>query len=172
MVSARAPDAGRSACNRDRSQPAPPRLPPQVDRNGELLVLDYSLGLKYRAHAWSPLVREARSATRILTQRFSDTFLSFQPKEVKEVKQFLEFARRKDATAARIKTSVIKRAKAASSTTKATKKAKKGDNKLYKFKLRTSKNLYTLVLKNADTAAKLKQSLPPGLEVSEIGVKN
>jgi large subunit ribosomal protein L38e len=31
-----------------------------------------------------------------------------------------------------------------------------------KFKVRCSKNIYTLVLKDTDKAEKLKQSLPPG----------
>lgn len=40
------------------------------------------------------------------------------------------------------------------------KKNKKVNN--IKFKVRCSKNVYTLVLKDTDKAEKLKQSLPPG----------
>lgn len=40
------------------------------------------------------------------------------------------------------------------------KKSKKTNQ--IKFKVRCTKNLYTLVLKDADKADKLRQSLPPG----------
>ena len=36
-------------------------------------------------------------------------------------------------------------------------------SKIIKFKVRCSRNLYTLVLKDADKAEKLKQSLPPSM---------
>ncbi|WFD24263.1 60S ribosomal protein L38 [Malassezia equina] len=38
-----------------------------------------------------------------------------------------------------------------------------------KFKLRCSRYLYTLVVDDAEKAEKLKQSLPPGMDVKEIG---
>ncbi|KAK9317188.1 ribosomal L38e protein family-domain-containing protein [Lipomyces starkeyi] len=66
------------------------------------------------------------------------------PKEVKDIKLFLELARRKDAKTARIK---------------------KNGSKLIKFKLRSSRYLYTLVLNDAEKAQKLTQSLPPGMFV-------
>jgi large subunit ribosomal protein L38e len=44
------------------------------------------------------------------------------------------------------------------------KKNKKVNN--IKFKVRCSKNVYTLVLKDTDKAEKLKQSLPPGTQPS------
>jgi hypothetical protein len=44
------------------------------------------------------------------------------------------------------------------------KKNKKVNN--IKFKVRCSKNVYTLVLKDTDKAEKLKQSLPPGTHTS------
>ncbi|KAK7203238.1 60S ribosomal protein L38-1 [Myxozyma melibiosi] len=69
------------------------------------------------------------------------------PKEIKDIKQFLELARRKDAKSAGIK---------------------KNGSKLIKFKLRNSRYLYTLVLNDAQKAQKLTQSLPPGLKVTEI----
>jgi len=69
-----------------------------------------------------------------------------QPKQVKEIKQFLLTARRKDAKWVKIK------------------KNKRNT----KFKVRCSKYLYTLVVKETDKVDKLKQSLPPGLTVTEI----
>ena len=68
------------------------------------------------------------------------------PKEIKEVKDFLIKARRKDARAVKIK---------------------KNPNNT-KFKIRCSRFLYTLVVLDSDKAEKLKQSLPPGLQVKEV----
>ncbi|VDK27921.1 unnamed protein product [Gongylonema pulchrum] len=68
------------------------------------------------------------------------------PKEIKEIKEFLMTARRKDARAVIIK--------------------KNPDN--VKFKVRCSKYLYTLVIQDTEKAEKLKQSLPPGLQVKEM----
>ncbi|UZJ53501.1 hypothetical protein CBS101457_002821 [Exobasidium rhododendri] len=75
------------------------------------------------------------------------------PKQVTDIKQFLEIARRPDAVSARVK----KTLKAGSTQTK--------------FKVRCSRYLYTLVVDDAEKAEKLKQSLPPGLNVSDVGVK-
>ncbi|KAF1982320.1 ribosomal L38e family protein [Aulographum hederae CBS 113979] len=74
------------------------------------------------------------------------------PKEVQDIKQFIELCRRKDAKAARIK--------------------KNPKNNQIKFKVRCSTYLYTLVLKDSDKADKLKQSLPPGLQIVEAPKKN
>ncbi|KAF2263622.1 ribosomal protein L38e [Lojkania enalia] len=74
------------------------------------------------------------------------------PSEVSDIKQFIEICRRKDAKSARIK------------------KNKKAGN--IKFKVRCHRFIYTLVLKDTDKAEKLKQSLPPGLTISDIGKKN
>ncbi|KAJ3284810.1 60S ribosomal protein L38 [Borealophlyctis nickersoniae] len=68
------------------------------------------------------------------------------PKQVKEIKDFLITARRKDAKSVKIK--------------------KNGT--AYKFKVRCSKYLYTLVVADTEKAEKLKQSLPPGLTVKDI----
>ncbi|TPX72102.1 hypothetical protein SpCBS45565_g00482 [Spizellomyces sp. 'palustris'] len=68
------------------------------------------------------------------------------PKQIKEIKDFLMTARRKDAKSVKIK---------------------KNANQV-KFKVRCSKYLYTLVVADAEKAEKLKQSLPPGLEVKNI----
>ena len=70
-----------------------------------------------------------------------------QPKRIEEIKEFLLTARRKDARSVKIK-------KSSDGTTK--------------FKVRCSRYLYTLCVKDADKADKLKQSLPSTLQVSEI----
>jgi large subunit ribosomal protein L38e len=67
-------------------------------------------------------------------------------REIKEIKEFLVTARRKDTKYVK-----VKRAK-----------------DYVKFKARTSKYLYTLKLTDLDKADKLKQSLPAGLTVTEI----
>lgn len=68
------------------------------------------------------------------------------PREIKEIKDFLLKARRKDAKSVKIK--------------------KNADN--VKFKVRCSRFLYTLVITDKEKAEKLKQSLPPGLQVKEV----
>ncbi|KAK8197588.1 ribosomal protein L38e [Phyllosticta capitalensis] len=70
------------------------------------------------------------------------------PSEVSDIKQFIEICRRKDASSARIK------------------KNKKSQQ--IKFKVRCHRYLYTLVLKDTDKAEKLKQSLPPGLTITDV----
>ncbi|QDS72739.1 60S ribosomal protein L38 [Venturia effusa] len=74
------------------------------------------------------------------------------PAEVTDIKKFIEICRRKDAVSARIKKN---------------KKTQK-----IKFKVRCKRYLYTLVLKDSDRAEKLKQSLPPGLSISDTPKKN
>jgi large subunit ribosomal protein L38e len=70
-----------------------------------------------------------------------------QPKRIEEIKEFLLTARRKDARSVKIM-------KSTDGTTK--------------FKVRCSRYLYTLCVKDNDKADKLKQSLPSTLQVSEI----
>ena len=70
------------------------------------------------------------------------------PREIKEIKQFLLLARRKDAKGVRIK--------------------KNKEN--VKFKVRCSRFLYTLKITDTEKADKLKQFLPPGLQVKEIKI--
>ena len=69
-----------------------------------------------------------------------------QPKQINEIKDFLLTARRKDAKSVKIKKS----------------------KDVVKFKVRCSKYLYTLCVKDLEKADKLKQSLPPGLTVKDI----
>ncbi|RMJ16710.1 60S ribosomal protein L38 [Fusarium euwallaceae] len=73
------------------------------------------------------------------------------PQEVADIKKFIEICRRNDASSARIK------------------KSKKTNN--VKFKVRCQKHLYTLVLKDNDKAEKLKQSLPPTLQLTDVSKK-
>ncbi|KAG4099815.1 putative 60S ribosomal protein L38 [Neocallimastix lanati (nom. inval.)] len=68
------------------------------------------------------------------------------PKQVKEIKDFLIIARRKDAESVKIKK----------------------NNRQTKFKVRCSKYLYTLVVNDQSKVKKLKQSLPPELKVINI----
>jgi len=68
------------------------------------------------------------------------------PREITDMKQFLLTARRKDA-----KFVVVKKNK-----------------QNVKFKVRCSKYLYTLVMKEKEKADKLRGSLPAGLTVKEI----
>ncbi|KZT21973.1 ribosomal protein L38e, partial [Neolentinus lepideus HHB14362 ss-1] len=78
------------------------------------------------------------------------------PKEIRDIKKFIEISRRKDAIAARIK-------KIAPRTP--------GGKQQTKFKVRCSRYLYTLSLDDPDKADKLRQSLPPTLEVVDVQKK-
>ncbi|KAJ2157731.1 60S ribosomal protein L38, partial [Coemansia sp. RSA 552] len=69
------------------------------------------------------------------------------PKQIKDIKELLEITRRKDATGVRVK---------------------KNPNGV-KFKVRCSRYLYTLTVTDIQKAGKLRQSLPPGLEVKDVG---
>uniref|UniRef100_A0A5S6QU29 Large ribosomal subunit protein eL38 n=2 Tax=Trichuris muris TaxID=70415 RepID=A0A5S6QU29_TRIMR len=68
------------------------------------------------------------------------------PREIKEIKEFLIAARRRDARSVKIKKNPLNT----------------------KFKLRCSKFLYTLVIQDNDRAEKIRQSLPPGLQVKDL----
>lgn len=68
------------------------------------------------------------------------------PKQIKEIKDFLIKARQPQAKSVKIKKSESN----------------------YKFKLRCSKYLFTLVVEDKEKSEKLKQSLPPGLQVKEL----
>ncbi|KAL9618344.1 MAG: hypothetical protein Q9160_006926 [Pyrenula sp. 1 TL-2023] len=74
------------------------------------------------------------------------------PAETTDIKNFIEISRRKDAKSARIK------------------KSRKTNQ--IKFKIRCKRFLYTLVLKDADKAEKLKQSLPPTLKVTDVNKRS
>ena len=68
------------------------------------------------------------------------------PKQISDIRDFLQTARRKDAKSVKIKRS-------------------KG---VVKFKIRCSRYLYTLCVKENEKAEKLAQSLPPGLQRIDI----
>lgn len=68
------------------------------------------------------------------------------PKQIQEIKDFLLTARKKDAKSVKIKR----------------------NKDSVKFKVRCTKYLYTLVVPDKEKAEKLKQSLPPGLQVKEL----
>ncbi|MES1909133.1 MAG: 60S ribosomal protein L38 [Cercozoa sp. M6MM] len=70
------------------------------------------------------------------------------PKEIKDVQDFIKKATRADAKSVRIK------------------KAKKGG--VVKFKLRCSRFLYTLSVKDQAKAKQLQQTLPPALTKIDI----
>jgi len=68
------------------------------------------------------------------------------PKQITDIRDFLQKARRRDAKLVKIR--------------------KRPDTT--KFKIRCSRYMYTLVVKDAEKAEKLTQSLPPGLERKDI----
>ena len=74
-----------------------------------------------------------------------------QPKKLDNIRDFLKKARRKDATEVKMI------------------KTKDANNKVAtKFKLRTSRYLYTFVMSANEKADKVKQSLPPTLKKVSI----
>ena len=97
------------------------------------------------------------------------------PKEVKEIKEFLHLARRKDAKTIKIKKTIDKQivnnpnapkkgAPGGVSSGGVTKK----NVSCTKFKLRCSRYLYTLKVHDSTKADKLRNSFPPGLNVAEV----
>ena len=68
------------------------------------------------------------------------------PKEITDIRDFLQKARRRDAKSVKIKKSPG----------------------IVKFKIRCSRYLYTLCVTDAEKADKLTQSLPPGLQRKDI----
>ncbi|KAF7718048.1 60S ribosomal protein L38 [Penicillium ucsense] len=70
------------------------------------------------------------------------------PREVSDIKQFIEICRRKDASSARIQ--------------------RNRKNQQTKFKVRCERFVYTLALTDSAKAEKLKQSLPPSLKVVDV----
>ena len=68
------------------------------------------------------------------------------PKEITDIRDFLQKARRRDAKAVTIKTT----------------------RGMTKFKIRCSRYLYTLRVQDGEKAAKLEQSLPPGLQRKDV----
>ncbi|SGZ46280.1 CIC11C00000000291 [Sungouiella intermedia] len=76
-------------------------------------------------------------------------------KEIKDIKEFVELARRAD-----IKSAVVKVNKKINANGKPFKQTK--------FKVRGSRYQYTLVVNDVSKAKKLQQSLPPSLEIKTL----
>jgi large subunit ribosomal protein L38e len=103
-------------------------------------------GLTFAKRMRSECAREP-VLTRVLCTSSSS---SGQPKQIQDIKEFLLTARRKDAKMVTIK------------------KQRKGG---LKFKVRCSKYLYTLIVKDQEKAGKLSQSLPVALKRKDIPEK-
>jgi len=125
-------------------------------------------GLALGGAAWDGNVAHAECPIRAAMLTRSP---SSQPRQVTDIKTFLEIARRKDASAARIKRTVLKPSPHSSTTSRtAGKKTSSGSVTQTKFKIRCSKYLYTLVVEDSEKAEKLKNSLPPGESRPELRV--
>merc|ERR1712173_173415 len=99
------------------------------------------------------LISRVSSRTyRFLTRKinFSNQKTPKMPKQITEIKDFLLKARRTDAKSVSIK---------------------KNKNGCTKFKVRCSRYLYTLNVVSEEKAKKLRHTLPPGVQVKEIGGK-
>ncbi|KJR80745.1 large subunit ribosomal protein L38e [Sporothrix schenckii 1099-18] len=96
------------------------------------------------------------------------------PREVGDIKQFIEICRREDASESDQTTNngQTTRIEAYLTPTADARIKKSKKTSLTKFKVRCRRNLYTLVLKDSDKADKLKQSLPPNLTCTEVSKKN
>ncbi|KAI9464788.1 ribosomal protein L38e [Russula earlei] len=94
------------------------------------------------------------------------------PKEIRDIKQFLDIARRKDAKCASYPHVPHPSSRLTGMQTAARIKkiapATPGAKERTKFKIRCSRYLYTLALDDPEKAEKLKQSLPPGLSIDEV----
>ncbi|KAG8722069.1 hypothetical protein FRC08_007490 [Ceratobasidium sp. 394] len=92
------------------------------------------------------------------------------PKEIRDIKEFITIARRKDAKCESSQFPPTSKLTISSLAARVKKTAPKvaGGKTVTKFKIRCSRYLYTLALDDAEKAEKLKQSLPPGLEVQEL----
>merc|ERR1712178_120140 len=99
-------------------------------------------------HLWSP---KSNLEIFLLKNPQNNQPTPKMPKQITEIKDFLLKARRTDATSVTIK---------------------KNKNGATKFKVRCSKYLYTLNVPSADKAKKLRQTLPPGVQVKEIACAN
>ncbi|OOO14315.1 Ribosomal L38e protein [Aspergillus oryzae] len=83
------------------------------------------------------------------------------PREISDIKQFIEICRRKDASCTFF--TVVNRSVVLAARIKRNRKTQQ-----VKFKVRCQRFVYTLALKDSDKADKLKQSLPPALKVVDV----
>ncbi|KAM9904989.1 hypothetical protein OXX79_002423 [Metschnikowia pulcherrima] len=81
--------------------------------------------------------------------------LGYIRKEIKDIKEFVELARRADIKSATVK--VNKKINPKGKVFKQT-----------KFKVRGARYQYTLVVNDSSKAKKLQQSLPPSLEITTV----
>lgn len=100
------------------------------------------------------------------TYSYSLKFIPNQPKEIRDIKQFIKITQRKDASRA-LPFANHPHPKLTITYTEARIKkiaAKIPGGKVQtKFKIRCSRYLYTLSIDDPEKAEKLKQSLPPGV---------
>ncbi|GFH53543.1 RL38, ribosomal protein 38 60S large ribosomal subunit [Chaetoceros tenuissimus] len=89
---------------------------------------------------------ETRAVAAFRLLLFTQSQYLNMPKQITDIRDFLQKARREDAKLVKIR---------------------KRSNQT-KFKIRCSKFLYTLVVEDAEKAEKLTQSLPPGLERKDV----
>ena len=113
-------------------------------------------GMERPHHLHPQLCGDYFNPKQSLTRRFP-----IQPKQVKEIKEFLLTARRKDAKCKHHFFPPFRFPYAHISQITAVKIKKNGSQ--YKFKVRCSKYLYTLIVADQEKAEKLRQSLPPGM---------
>ncbi|XP_050205322.1 60S ribosomal protein L38 [Mercurialis annua] len=105
-----------------------------------------NLGQEHRTHIYREQKQQPPFESFSLHRKRSSRRSNKMPKQIHEIKDFLLTARRKDARSVKIKKS----------------------KDVVKFKVRCSKYLYTLCVFDSEKADKLKQSLPPGLSVTDI----
>lgn len=96
-----------------------------------------------------------RAISRRSAAPFAKPHTNFYQKEIKDIKEFVELARRAD-----IKSAVVKVNKKTNANGKPFKQTK--------FKVRGTRYQYTLVVNDITKAKKLQQSLPPSLEIKTL----
>lgn len=141
--------AGRSALDGSRHSKYPWRLggrPPETADDGRGLSESTSLPCKIRRALAIAPSRAGGSSVSRWQQCSTDSHLLQMPKQITDIRDFLQKARRADAKLVKIR---------------------KRDSQT-KFKIRCSRHLYTLVVTDSEKADKLTQSLPPGLERKNI----
>ncbi|CAL6298044.1 unnamed protein product [Bathycoccus prasinos] len=105
--------------------------------------IDFEFGIFCAKPCWGTTTKKSIFSSWTETL-FSNSLI--EPKQIADIKDFLLKARRKDAKSVKIK--------------------KTGS--VTKFKVRCSKYLYTLRVQDQDKATRLKQSLPPGINIIDI----
>ena len=126
-----------AASSSERATDAPPLT----------VILERPPGVAARDRRAPPTERDSRPSThRHPTPPQVVSLFKKMPKEITDIRDFLQKARRRDAKAVTIKTT----------------------RGMTKFKIRCSRYLYTLRVQDGEKAAKLEQSLPPGLQRKDV----